>query len=264
MIKAYANLKSEVTLMGNPYFQFKQFTIYHDLCAMKVGIDGVLLGAWANAENAEKILDVGTGSGLIALMLAQRNENALVDAIDIEKSAVRQAEINIQNSVWKERIKVQHISLQDFAWHMCKGEKFFAPSTAKNKYDLIVSNPPFFVDSLKTPEKERTNARHADSLTHDELILLSKSLLAPNGKLCVILPVKEGNLCRIFAEKSGLFCSKMVSVFPKPEAEAKRFLLEFNAEKKELETTALTIETAIRHQYSTEFIKLAKDFYLKI
>jgi len=236
--------------MGNPYFQFKQFTVYHDLCAMKVGIDGVLLGAWANAENAEKILDVGTGSGLIALMLAQRNGNALIDAIDIEKSAVRQAEINIQNSAWKERIKAQHISLQDFA------------STAQNKYDLIVSNPPFFVNSLKTPAKERTNARHADSLTHEELILLSKSLLAPNGKLCVIFPVKEGNLCRIFAEKSGLFCSRMVSVFPKPEAEVKRFLLEFRTEKTETETSTLTIETAVRHQYSAEFTELAKDFYL--
>jgi len=238
--------------MGNPYFQFKQFTVYHDLCAMKVGIDGVLLGAWANVENAEQILDIGTGSGLIALMLAQRNENALIDAIDMEKSAIQQAGINIQNSAWKERIKAQHISLQDFAL------------TAKNKYDLIVSNPPFFVNSLKTPEKERTNARHTESLTHEQLILLSKSLLAPNGKICIILPVKEGNLCKAFAEKSGLFCSKIVSVFPKPEAEAKRLLLEFSTEKQEMETSELTIETAVRHQYSAEFTELAKDFYLKM
>ena len=238
--------------MGNPYFRFKQFTVYHDLCAMKVGIDGVLLGAWASTENAKRILDIGTGSGLIALMLAQRNENALIDAIDVEKSAVRQAEINIQHSAWKERIKAHEISLQDFV------------SMAKNKYDLIVSNPPFFVNSLKTPEKERTNARHTDSLTHEELILLSKSLLAPNGKICVILPIKEGNLCEIFAEKSGLFCSKMVLVFPKPETEAKRLLLEFSTEKKETEISELTIETAIRHQYSAEFTELAKDFYLKM
>ena len=251
MIQYRNDAKFEI-LMGNPYFKFKQFTIYHDLCAMKVGVDGVLLGAWANAENAERILDIGTGSGLIALMLAQRNQNALIDAIDIEESAIRQAEINIQNSAWKERIKAHEISLQDFV------------STAKNKYDLIVSNPPFFVDSLKTPVKERTSARHTDNLTHEELILLSKSLLAPNGKLCIILPVKEGNLCKIFAEKSGLFCSKMVTVFPKPKAEAKRLLFEFSTEKKEMKTSELMIETEIRHQYSAEFIELAKDFYLKM
>ena len=219
---------------------------------MKVGVDGVLLGAWADVENAEQILDIGIGSGLIALMLAQRNSHAQIDAIDIEDSAVRQAEINVECSLWKERIKVRHISLQNFA------------ATAPNKYDLIVSNPPFFVNSMKTPEKERTNARHTDRLTHEELIFLSKSLLAPNGKICIILPVKEGKLCIDYAEKSELFCSKMVSVFPKPNAEAKRLLLEFTAEKTETETGEITIETEIRHQYSAEFTNLAKDFYLKL
>lgn len=238
--------------MGNPYFKFKQFTVFHNLCAMKVGIDGVLLGAWADVENAKRILDIGTGSGLIALMLAQRNQAAIIHAIDIEESAVRQAEINIQNSPWKDNVELWHVSLQEFAF------------TTKNKYDLIVSNPPFFIDSLKTPVQERTNARHTAALTHEELITLSQSILTQNGKLCIILPVKEGESCKAFAEKSGLFCSKMVLVFPKPNTEAKRLLLEFGFEKKETELSELTIETETRHQYTPEFTELAKEFYLKL
>jgi len=238
--------------MGNPYFQFKQFTVYHDLCAMKVGIDGVLLGAWANVEKAERILDIGTGSGLIALMLAQRNSSAVINAIDIEETAVRQAEINIQKSPWKNRISVQNISLQDFA-----------KNTAE-KYDLIVSNPPFFVNSLKNPVQERTNARHTHTLTHEALILSSKSMLAENGILCIILPVKEGELCKTFARKAGLFCSKQIFIYPKPNAEAKRLLLEFGFENNKTELSELTIESEIRHQYTPEFTNLAKDFYLKL
>ena len=238
--------------MGNPYFQFKQFTVYHDLCAMKVGIDGVLLGAWAHVEKAERILDIGTGSGLIALMLAQRNSSAVINAIDIEETAVRQAEINIQKSPWKNRIPVQNISLQDFA-----------KNTAE-KYDLIVSNPPFFVNSLKNPVQERTNARHTHTLTHEALILSSKSMLAENGILCIILPVKEGELCKTFARKAGLFCSKQIFIYPKPNAEAKRLLLEFGFENNKTELSELTIESEIRHQYTPEFTNLAKDFYLKL
>ncbi len=238
--------------MANPYFRFKQFTVFHDLCAMKVGIDGVLLGAWADIQNTALTLDIGTGSGLIALMIAQRNSTALIDAIDIEEPAVHQAEFNVEQSPWHNRIKVRNISLQDFV-----------PKT-KNKYDLIVSNPPFFVNSLKAPLEERTNARHAYTLKHEELILLSKSILAPCGKICIILPVNEGESCADFAEKSGLFCSKKVYVFPKPGKQAKRILLEFCPEKKGTAVSHLTIETEIRHQYTPEFSNLAKDFYLKL
>jgi len=238
--------------MGNPYFRFKQFTVFHNLCAMKVGIDGVLLGAWAEVENAKRILDIGSGSGLIALMLAQRNCNATIEAIDIEASAIEQTKFNIENSPWKKRMSARNISLQNFA------------ATTQEKYDLIVSNPPFFVDSLKTPAPERTNARHTDSLTHEELIVLSQSLLTQNGRLCIILPAKEGKSSKDFAEKAGLFCTKMASVFPKPNTEAKRLLLEFSLKKDKTEISALTIETEIRHQYTPEFTRLAKDFYLKL
>ncbi|NDV45743.1 methyltransferase domain-containing protein [Paludibacter sp. 221] len=238
--------------MGNPYFSFKQFTVYHDLCAMKVGIDGVLLGAWADVKNANNILDIGTGSGLIALMLAQRNPDATITAIDIDENAILQSEINIKNSPWGNRIEVGKNSLQDFMLSSTK------------KYDLIVSNPPFFINSMKAPEDTRTTARHTDTLTHEELITYSKALITPKGKLCIILPINEGEKCIDFAENSGLFCNKKVSVFPKPGSPAKRLLLGFSLEKRERENTHITIESETRHQYTPEFTQLAKDFYLKL
>lgn len=238
--------------MGNPYFQFKQFTVFHDLCAMKVGIDGVLLGAWANTDECRNVLDIGTGSGLIALMLAQRNPQARIEAIDLEENAIRQAEINFAASPWKERLTARHISLQEFA------------QTPTTRYELIVSNPPFFVNSLKAPAQERTHARHTDSLTHEELISNAQSLLAPQGRLCIILPVNEGEHCMDFAAHKGLHCTKRVDVYPKPGVPPKRLLLEFRSVECRTECSTLTIETDTWQQYTDEFIALARDFYLKL
>ena len=145
---------------------------------MKVGIDGVLLGAWADVTSAKSILDVGTGSGLIALMLAQRS-NAGITAIDIEPNAVLQAEENVGLSPWKDRVKVLEVSLQDFS--VPEDEKF----------DLIVSNPPYFVNSLKNPDAVRLSARHVTDLTHDVLLVKSLQLLKKTGRICLILPVNE-------------------------------------------------------------------------
>lgn len=236
--------------MPNPYFSFKQFTVFHDKCAMKVGIDGVLLGTWANTENANSILDIGTGTALIALMLAQRS-SAVIDAIDIDKDAIIQATENIQNSKWSNRIKPHLASLQQFS------------QSTQNKYDLIVSNPPYFVNSLKTPVQNRTTARHTDSLSHEELIVSSKPLLNENGRLCIILPVNEAIQCIDFAQSQGLYCSKKVIVFPKPDSEPKRLLVEFQTTESETKISELTIEIE-RHKYSIEFSTLAKDFYLKL
>jgi tRNA1Val (adenine37-N6)-methyltransferase len=141
--------------MSNPFFHFKQFTIYHNLCAMKVGVDGVLLGAWADCRNAGYILDAGTGSGLIALMLAQRS-NAIIHAIDIDENSCNQAEINFTNSPFHDRLSVEHISFQNY----------FPPV----RYDLIVSNPPYFANSLKSPDKNRNLARHDEFLPIEVLI----------------------------------------------------------------------------------------------
>lgn len=238
--------------MPNPYFSFKQFTVFHDKCAMKVGIDGVLLGSWAPVEETtEHILDIGTGTGLIALMLAQRC-NATIEGIDLDKDACLQATENIRNSPWAGRIGLQHISLQEFAM------------SSKKRYDLIVSNPPYFVNSLKAPDLQRHIARHAETLTHEELILTGRNLLTETGRMCIILPVNEGLQCIAFAKQNAFYCSSAVKVFPKPGAIAKRLLLEFCKVPTICTESELVIESEARHHYSPEFSVLAKDFYLKL
>ena len=237
--------------MANPYFSFKQFTVFHHQCAMKVGVDGVLLGAWAAVENCKRILDIGTGTGLIALMLAQRCD-ALIDAIDIAPDAIFQATENINLSPWENRIALHEIAVQDFS------------SKMKDGYDLIVSNPPYFINSTKSPLENRSTARHTDTLTHEELLQHASKMLNPKGRICLILPLTEGQACMNDAIKLGLYTTKVVTVFPKPNVPAKRLLLEFSLIKSEIQTTELVIEGAERHHYSEEFSLLAKDFYLKL
>ena len=234
--------------MANPFFRFKQFTVYHDRCAMKVGIDGVLLGCWTNVAKASTVLDIGTGTGLIALMIAQRTD-AHIDSIDIDEGAFEQAIINVQASPWSSRLNVVLSSLQDFV--------------SDKKYDLIVSNPPYFVNSLKNPNEQRTTARHTDSLTHEELIDQCIPKLTEGGRICLILPIQEGLSCVEYAQTKGLCCNKLTKVFPKPAAEAKRLLIELSFRVTETHQESLIIETD-RHVYSPEFSLLAKDYYLKL
>jgi len=237
--------------MSNPYFSFKQFTVFHHLCAMKVGIDGVLLGAWAPVDNTGSILDIGCGSGLIALILAQRSDAEIV-AIDIDADAVLQTADNVSKSPWLNQICTKETSLQLFV------------TETTERFDLIVSNPPYFVNSTNAPSLSRTTARHTNSLSHQELISNAKLLLKPTGRICLILPVDEGLKCVDFALSIGLFCNKKVTVYPKPEAAAKRLLLEFSFQSIPTIETELTIESNVRHQYSVEFSALAKEFYLKL
>ena len=236
--------------MPNPYFRFKQFTVFHDKCAMKVGVDGVTIGAWADVNGAKSILDVGCGSGLIALMLAQRSD-AEVTAVDIDAQSILQSGVNIENSPWKERISLLHSSFQNFA------------ESYSGQFDLIVSNPPFFINSLKNPSQSRAVARHTDTLLHEDLVKNAKKLLAENGKFCVILPVLEGEQFIELAENEGLFCSQKVSVFPNLEKPAKRLLLEFKNEKNVCLESKITIEKE-RGVYTDEYRELVKDFYLKL
>ncbi len=236
--------------MSNNYFKFKQFTVYHDRCAMKVGTDGVLLGAWADFDTCQSVLDVGTGSGLIALMAAQRNRSAKITAIEIDSEAARQAKENADNSSFKDRISVLNVSLQEFAVNRLE------------KFDAIVSNPPFFTKSLLSPDLKRTDARHAESLTVNELVVLSKKLLSDNGTLSLIYPFAERENILNAAAKENLHLSRETVVFPTPQSLPKRVLLEFSAKKPEkIESNKLIIE-AQRHVYTPEFIELAKDFYL--
>ena len=237
--------------MPNPYFQFKQFRIDQSGAAMKVGTDGVLLGAWANLDGAEKrILDIGTGTGLIALMAAQRCPLAGIDAVEIDETAARQAEENIKISPWPYRIEVYPVPMQDFI------------REDTMPYDHILSNPPFFADSLKAPDGLRAAARHTDTLSFEELASSVSSLLAPAGLFSVIYPVDEAGTFQEIAEKNGLFCNRRTWVRGTPDKPFKRILLEFSRRKHLLTEDELTIESA-RHEYTPEYIALTRDFYLK-
>ncbi|MBP1616233.1 MAG: hypothetical protein H6Q14_60 [Bacteroidetes bacterium] len=235
--------------MSNPYFRFKEFTIYHDRCAMKVGTDGVLLGAWANVCEKTNILDVGAGSGLISLMLAQRDGLLQVDALEIDPAAAEQAQENVKNSRFEKQILVYNADFVHFAKKNVK------------KYDLIVSNPPFFKDSLRSPSTQRTAARHSDNLDAEDLIGLGATLLARNGTIALIYPIEFLETLLQIGEQSGLSPSRICKVFPKPEGTPKRVLIELSLGEKECEESELTIEIE-RHVYTDEFARLTHDFYL--
>lgn len=236
--------------MPNPYFRFKQFTVWHDRCAMKVGTDGVLLGIWANVNYTQTILDVGTGTGLISLMLAQRS-NALITAIDIDRDAIMQATANIEVSPFGKRAECRLTSLQDFA------------ESIDSKYDLIASNPPFFEKSLKSPDKQRTTARHADSLGMADLIRISASLLTDNGRLALIYPHDKKEALIETGKNNGLYATRITNVYPTPTTQPRRFLMELSRLGQPLIEDDLVIEIG-RHIYSDKFTELAKDFYLKL
>ena len=236
--------------MPNPYFRFKKFTVYLDRCAMKVGTDGVLLGAWVNVLG-ENVLDVGTGTGLISLMMAQRNDKVVIDAIDIDGDAVSQAKDNIYNSPFGNRIKCWNASLQEFS------------SKVEKRYDVIVSNPPFFVQSLKSPNKERSLARHTDSLPIEDLIGLSASLLSQTGRISFIYPYDYKAELMKLAEEHNLSVSRITNVLPTFDSVPKRILIELAKEEVLPTENDLIIEKE-RHVYSEGFTSLLKDFYLKM
>ncbi len=218
---------------------------------MKVGTDGVLLGAWASVEGAAHILDVGTGTGLIALMAAQRSE-ALIDAIDIDASACRQAETNCQASPFAGRIRIHPVSFQTFC---------ISPG---KRYDRILSNPPYFHRSLQSPDEGRSIARHTGTLMLDELISGSLQLLAPEGRLCLILPFDQKERLSRLVAANGMCLVRQTLVVPIPGAAPKRLLAEIAPMPgPDSKTENLTIELA-RHHYSLEYIALTRDFYLNM
>lgn len=237
--------------MANPFFRFKQFTVWHDKCAMKVGTDGVLLGCWCDVPEARTILDVGCGTGLISLMLAQRIP-AQIDAIDIDESACIQARENVSHSPFSDRIHIIYTSLARFA----------QTNTGKTEYDCIVSNPPYFIDSLKCPDKQRTMARHTDTLPLDQLIHDSKRLLSPSGCLCLVLPFDQRDALLRLVREEGLHLQKETDVYPTPASQPKRLLVQVGRQACEYpQMSSLVIEKE-RHHYTDEFIALAKEYYL--
>ncbi len=236
--------------MSNPFFRFKQFTVFHDKCAMKVGTDGVLLGAWASVEGVSNILDVGTGTGLIALMLAQRNMGAKVVAVDVNGMAVAQARENIRNSPFSDRIAVE---LGDFGQFVEK---------CRRKFDRIVSNPPFFSSSLLPPDSARAGARHSVSLTLDDLLLSTRNILKSDGTLSLILPYDRKEELILLCEKHGFHSKRETVVYPLPEVPPKRLLVELalcRVEEPVMDVLAIEVW---RHVYTEEFAALVNDFYL--
>lgn len=235
--------------MASDHFTFKQFTINQDNCAFKVGTDGVLLGAYANITGVKRILDVGTGTGLIALMLAQRC-NAVINAIEPDYESFEQACGNVSQSKWHERIKVENMDLQNYD-----------PGIVR--FDLIVTNPPYFINSLKNPDPGKAATRHNITLNNDELLKGVSRLLTDEGRFQVIMPYVEGNIFIADAGEYGLFCNNILKIKPLPTSEIRRLIMTFSRKKLKASEKFLTIEHGKRHDFTEEYIKLTKDFYLK-
>lgn len=235
-------------------FQFKQFSINQDQTAMKVGTDGVLLGAWAPIDhNPFAVLDVGTGTGLIALMLAQRTDAEEIEAIEIDADAHEQCTENFENSPWNDRLFCFHSSLDAFMDEL-----------EDEEYDLIVSNPPYHVEDYFSGDDKRDAARFTESLPFEDLCEAASVLLSEDGIFCVIIPYSAENDFVALAKENELFPNKITRVKGTPTAEIKRSLLAFSRNPTEnIAFDELVIETA-RHQYTPEYIALTKDFYLKM
>ncbi|MCB0452240.1 MAG: methyltransferase [Aequorivita sp.] len=237
--------------MNRP-FQFKQFTVEQDRCAMKIGTDGVLLGAWASLKNNPfSILDIGAGTGIIALQLAQRSNAEMIDALEIDENAYEQCVENFENSPWGDRLFCYHASLEEFVEEI------------EDKYDLIISNPPFYSEDYKTPNESRDIARFNDALPFDELIESASKLLSDEGIFAVIIPRKEEENFIKMASEVNLFPRRVCRVRGNENCEEKRSMLEFSFENISAKIENLTIET-FRHNYTEEYKNLVRDFYLKM
>jgi len=266
--------------MSNIFFRFKQFTVWHDRCAMKVGTDGVLLGAWCHpspltcseascssyaASSKLSILDVGTGSGLIALMLAQRFPEAQIDAIDIAPESIDQARYNFELSPWSDRLQAHLSSLQTYA-----------PLTEGGRgVSLIVSNPPYFIDSLKNPDHGRELARHTDTLSYADLLCHSARLMSKDGTLALILPAAAEADIIALAANHGLYPTRLTRVFSKPDKPTPiRILIEFsplNCSEASCSSFAASSKLPLLSELylesptsprSKEYSELTRDFYL--
>lgn len=231
-------------------FRFKQFNVRNELSAMKVGTDGVLLGSWADISNAGSILDVGTGTGLIALMMAQRC-NAEITAIEIDRDAAEEARLNFDSSSWKDRL---HLINADFLEYV---------GACISKYDAIVSNPPYFINSMNSPESKRNLARHTDTLSYNLLIAGAARLLDKNGHLFLITPVDVEQLIDECAKAENMFLRQKLYVCPVVGGTPKRLLWDISKRNGDFEEKYIAIEKE-RHVYTDEYIELTHEYYINM
>ena len=241
--------------MSIPYFKFKRFTVFHDESAMKVGTDGTLIGAWASLEGVKTVLDVGCGCGLIALMIAQRSSDSTVLGIDIDEASVRQAARNVAASLWADRVSIECRDVRDL-----KLDDF-------GRFDLVVTNPPFYEEDVACPDLSRNSARHTDCLSFEELVEAAARLLSEKGTLSLVLPAKSKSRFVGVAASRWLYLSRFTSVITKPGKQPKRVLMEF----KRTLTDAVEDDLYIYNKgiynkgmFSEEYVKLMKDFYLNL
>jgi tRNA1Val (adenine37-N6)-methyltransferase len=230
------------------HFHFKQFSIRHDHSTMKVGTDGVLLGAWVNVEGCKRILDIGTGSGVIAVMLAQRTSpDTHIEGIEIEQRDAEQARENAAQSPWANRISIHHSSLQAFQ--------------PPERFDLVVSNPPYFNNSQKPPDKKRIAVRHTTLLPFPVLLDHAKKMMNARGRFAVVLPFNEGNEFILLANTVGLYCVRKDAFRTRKEKPVERWLLEFSTLPSNFSEGEILLYDA-GLEWSSEYIRLTGDFYL--
>jgi tRNA1Val (adenine37-N6)-methyltransferase len=234
-------------MAGNSYFQFKQFVVNQEDCAMKVGTDGVLLGAWFDFKENGSVLDIGTGTGLIALMAAQRGADSVV-AVEIDEKAARQAAENVASSKWKDIVTVVHSDIACFS--------------DDKRFDAVVCNPPFFRDSLRSPDSVRSQARHNDTLSYEKLAEMANSLLSDSGLFSLVLPYDMADTFISVAAKNGLYLCKRTNVVTRKGNLPKRVLLSLCKQVKVCVTDELVMFDELNNETS-EYISIVRDFYLK-
>jgi tRNA1Val (adenine37-N6)-methyltransferase len=238
--------------MANSYFRFKEFTVYQDACAMKVTTDACLFGAIAAKEmmTIEKlnVLDIGAGTGLLSMMFAQKNEHVLIDAVELDEAAAKQAKENCSQGIFKDRITVYHADIMKYN-----------PGSA---YDLVITNPPFYSNELKGPDEKKNKAHHDTGLRLPQLMNEIKRLLKPGGKLGLLLPQAKSEMFRQLAKESGWYCYKNVSVKQTPEHNIFRSILFFSKVKDDCREETLVIKEG--NAYSGSFISLLSDYYLNL
>lgn len=238
--------------MSNKPFQFKQFTIQQDKTAMKVGTDGVLIGAWTEIkQDVFSILDIGAGTGLISLIMAQRCDAEIIDSVELNEDAYIQTVENFEQSNWGDRLFCYHASLQEFA------------DEIEDKYDLVISNPPFYTSTYKDLTEERAMARHSESLPYEDLLKGTSKLLSTNGNCAFIIPFENEKYFIELAAQSNLFPNRITRVKGTYDAPIKRSLLQFSFNKEKVISTELIIEIS-RHNYTKAYVNLVQDFYLKM